>query len=61
MKRTPYWIRVIALALLLVALLMLIIYQTSRDTGIPADTVSFPSVSAPAEESSEGIFSSALT
>lgn len=52
MKRTPYWIRVIALFLLLVALLALIIYQTSRGTGTPADTVSFPSVSAQAEESS---------
>lgn len=59
MKRTPYLIRVIALTLLLIALLALIVYQTSRSPGTPADTASFPTVSAPAEESGEGLLSSA--
>ena len=51
MKRTPYWIRVIALGLLLIALLAVIIYQTSRGTGAPAATASTVP-SSQAEESS---------
>ena len=51
MKRTPYWIRVIALILLLIALLALIIYQTSNNTGASADTSSSTAASSQPEES----------
>lgn len=51
MKRTPYWIRVTALTLLLIALMMLIVYQTSRGPGTPADTASFTTTSSSPEES----------
>ena len=59
MKRTPYWIRVIALTLLLIALIALIIYQASKSTGTPADTSSSTTVSSQGSESSTDVISSA--
>ena len=51
MKRNPIWVRVIALVLLLAALIALIIYQTTRDGGSPADTSSFTTISSQGSES----------
>ena len=61
MKRNPMWIRVIALTLLLIALLVLVIYQTARGGGEPSAVASTVSSSQPEESGTESASSAEPT